>query len=429
MTDGNELTVEDIRQMYRPRIIDSEVKRSLSIFGGVLIAGPKWCGKSWTGIYHSKSEIFLAKGETKRLALLDPEGILKGEYPMLVDEWQEVPNLWDIARLNVDFSKHKGLYLFTGSTLPPKKSVSHTGIGRFARLRMRTLSLYESGDSSGKVSLSNLFNGVKTETTKSRLDYSGAIRLICRGGWPGAMNMDDNYALEIPAAYIEMVSNNDASLVDGKRRNPILVEKLLWSLARNTATSASINVLANDMAERGRRPSDATVTNYLGAIKKLFLVEEQHGWSPRLRSAARIQSSPRRHLTDPSLAAALLCNGQGELRQDPNTAGFLFESMCYRDLCIYASALGGEVCYYRDSDGTEVDFIIQLKDGRWGAAEAKMGTYEFEKAMCNLLKVKNKMVNGGVREPSFLMILNATGGIAVEREDGILEVPIDCLGP
>jgi len=426
MTD-DELTAEEIRQLYRPRIIDSTVERSLSIFGGALIVGPKWCGKSWTGIYHSKSEVLLTKKETKRLALLDPEGILKGEYPMLVDEWQEVPDLWDIARLNADFSKRKGLYLFTGSTVPPK--VSHTGTGRFVRLRMHTLSLYESGDSNGKVSLSNLFNNIRVETTKSSLDYSGAMRLICRGGWPGAMDMNDDYASEIPRAYIDMVANNDASQVDGKRRNPILVERLLWSLARNTATSASINVLANDMAERGKRPSDATVTNYLGAIKKLFLVNEQRGWSPQLRSAARIQSSPRRHLADPSLAATLLCGGAGELRQDPNTAGFLFESMCYRDLCVYTSALGGEVFYYRDSDGNEVDFVIQLKDGRWGAAEAKMGTYEFEKATHNLLKLRNKMVAGGVREPSFLMILNVTGGIAIEREDGIIEVPINCLGP
>ena len=429
MAGSNGLTIDDVRKLYRPRIIDSAVERSLSIYGGVLIAGPKWCGKSWTGMYHSRSAVFLVKEETKRLALLDPEMILQGEHPMLVDEWQEVPNLWDIARLRIDFSKNKGLYLFTGSTVPPQRSVSHTGTGRFARLRMRTLSLYESGDSNGRVSLSDLFSGIKTETTRSSLDYSKAICLICRGGWPGSLGMDDNDALEIPRAYIDMVVNNDASYADGKRRNPMLAEKLIRSLARNTATPASINVLGRDMAEGGKRPSDATVSDYLGALKKLFLVEEQFGWGPNLRSAARIQSSPRRHLTDPSLAAAVLCDGQEELKHDPNTAGFLFESMCYRDLCVYASALGGEVFYYRDSNGTEVDFIIQLKDGRWGAAEAKMGTYEFEKAANSLLNMRAKMVARGVREPSFLIILNVTGGIAVERKDGIVEVPIDCLGP
>jgi len=429
MVDDDELALEEIRKLYRPRIVDPIVEESLSIFGGVLIAGPKWCGKSWTGVYHSKSAIFLVKKETKRLALLDPEGILQGERPMLVDEWQTVPDLWDIARLNIDFSKRKGLYLFTGSTVPPQKPVSHSGTGRFVRLKMRTLSLFESGHSNGKVSLANLFNGIKTETTKSSLDYSESIRLICRGGWPGSMDMDDKDALKIPKAYIDMVANNDASQVDGKKRNPVLVEKLILSLARNTATSASVNVLANDMAERAKRPSDATVSDYLGALKKLFLVEEQPGWSPNLRSATRLRSSPRRHLTDPSIAAAVLCNGPGELRQDPNTAGFLFESMCYRDLCVYASALGGKVAYYLDSNGTEVDFIIQLEDGRWGAAEAKMGVHEFEKATDNLIKMRNKMVEGGVREPSFLMILNVTGGIAIERKDGIIEVPIDCLGP
>lgn len=429
MVHSDELTPNDIRQLYRPRIIDSKVERSLSVFGGVLIDGPKWCGKSWTGVYHSKSEVLLTDKETKRLVLLDPKGTLKGEYPILVDEWQEVPELWDIARLNVDFSKQKGLYLFTGSTKPPEKAVSHTGTGRFVRLRMHTMSLYESGDSNGEISLSNLFNGIKPETTRSSLDYSGAVRLIYRGGWPGAMGLDDDLASDIPKAYIDMIANNDASKVDGRKRNPIWVEKLLWSLARNTATSASINVLAKDMTEKGKAPSDVTVNDYLGALKKLFLVDEQRGWSPNLRSATRIQSSPHRHLTDPSLAAALLCNGPGELRQDPSTAGFLFESMCYRDLCVYASALGGEVCYYRDNNDLEIDFIIQLKDGRWGAAEAKMGTYEFEKATYNLMRFKNKMVAGGVREPSFLMILNANGKIAIKREDGIVEVPIDCLGP
>jgi predicted AAA+ superfamily ATPase len=429
MVDENELTVDEIRELYRPRVIDHEVKRSLSIFGGVLIAGPKWCGKSWTGIYHSKSAIFLVKEGTRERARLDPDEILRGERPMLVDEWQEVPNLWDIARLKIDFSKYKGLYLFTGSVIPSQKSVSHSGTGRFVRLRMRTMSLYESGDSSGEVSLSNLFSGIKTKTTRSSLDYSKIIHLICRGGWPESISREDVDAYETPRAYIDMVINNDASKVDGKRRNRILVEKLMLSLARNTATPASINVLGKDMAERGKRPSDPTIYDYLAALKKLFLVEEQHGWSPNLRSTVRIQSSPRRHLTDPSIAAALLCNGPGELKHDPNTAGFLFESLCYRDLCVYTSALGGEVFYYRDDDGTEVDFIIQLKDGRWGAAEAKMGRHQFEKATHNLLKLRKKMVASGAKEPSFLIILNVTGGIAVQREDGIIEVPIDCLGP
>jgi predicted AAA+ superfamily ATPase len=371
----------------------------------------------------------LAKKETKRLAQLEPDAVLKGEYPMLVDEWQEVPALWDIARLNIDFSARKGLYLFTGSTVPPQTSVSHTGTGRFVRLRMRTLSLCESGDSSGRISLSDLFNGVKTETVRSSLDYSKMIRLICRGGWPGSTGMNEDDALEVPRAYIDMVSNNDASAVDGKRRSPALTEKLMWSLARNTAASASVNLLTKDVNERGKSVSEATINNYLSALKKLFLVEEQWGWSPNLRSATRIQSSPRRHLTDPSLAAALLCGGPEELRQDPNTAGFLFESLCYRDLCVYASALGGEVFYYRDDDGAEVDFIIQLRDGRWGMAEAKMGVYEFEKATHNMSKVRKKMIATGAKEPSFMIILNVTGGIAAEREDGIIEVPIDCLGP
>jgi predicted AAA+ superfamily ATPase len=429
MIDENILTTKDIRGSYRPRIIDSAIERSLSTFGGVQIVGPKWCGKSWSGIYHSHSSIFLGDEDTKRSALLEPKAILQGEYPILVDEWQEVPKLWDIARLNIDFSAKKGMYIFTGSTTPPKNSTVHSGVGRFIPLNMHTMSLYESGESTGTVSLTEMFKGSSVEPVKSQLDYHKTVKMICRGGWPGAIGIDEDRIMDIPKAYIEKISKNDASKVDGKKKNPDLVKKLIRSLARNTATPASIDVLAKDIVRGGNPPSNNTVITYLEALKGLFMVEEQRGWSPNLRSTVRTQSSPRRHLTDPSLAAAALCGGPGELRQDPKTAGFLFESMCYRDLCVYTSAIGGEVFYYRDSNGLEVDFIIQLDDGRWGAAEAKLGAYEFEKATHNLFRMKEKMVAGGVREPSFMIILNATGGIAVKREDGIIEVPIDCLGP
>jgi len=429
MTMDDELTPEEIRKLYRPRIVDSTVERYISIFGGILIEGPKWSGKSWTGIRHSKSEIFLSKEENRKYAILDPEGALKGERPRLIDEWQQVTKLWDTARLKIDFSVNNGLYIFTGSTVPPETAVSHSGVGRFASLRMRTLSLYESGDSNGKISLSNMFDGNEINTVRSSLDYPEIIDLICRGGWPKAIGMKENVAIEIPRMYIKILSSSDISKVDGKKRNEELTRRLLLSLARNTATPASVNTLAKDISARGEQPSSATIIDYLGALKKLFMVEEQGGWDPNLRSVTRIQSSPRRHLTDPSLAAALLCGGPGELKQDPNTAGFLFESLCYRDLCVYAAPLGGEIYYYRDDDGLEVDFIIQLSDGRWGMAEAKMGYDEFDKAARNMIKVKNKMISAGAREPSVMMILNVTGGVAVKREDGIIEVPIDCLGP
>ena len=429
MVDDRELSVSEIRELYRPRIIDYEIEKYLSVFGGVLIVGPKWCGKSWTGINHSKSEIFLGKGDTKRLALLEPEAVLRKEYPLLVDEWQEAPNLWDVARMNIDFSRRSGLYIFTGSTTPPSQAVSHSGTGRFVRLKMHTLSLYESGNSDGHVSLSKLFDGIRPDAALSPLNFSAAVDLIYRGGWPKAVGRDDAFANEIPKAYVTMVSEEDMSRVDGVKRSSAIAKKLLLSLARNTATSASIKTLANDIGERGERPSDSTVNNYLDALRKLFLVEEQFGWNPNLRSTVRIQSSPRRHLADPSIAASLLCKGPGELRQDPNTAGFLFESMCYRDLCVYASAIGGDVFYYRDDDGLEVDFVIQLNDGRWGMAEAKLGVYEFDKAARNLLKVKDKVAAAGSRDPSFMIILNATGGMVHTRPDGITEVPVDRFGP
>ncbi|MDR0523539.1 MAG: DUF4143 domain-containing protein [Candidatus Methanoplasma sp.] len=430
MGENADLPAEDIRDAYKPRLIDNKVKRLLSIHGGVLITGPKWCGKSWTGMMHSKSAISMANDVSRRLAQLDPQSALSGERPRLIDEWQELPGLWDSARLKIDASRKKGLFLFTGSYLPSDKATAHSGAGRFALLKMRTMSLFEYGYSNGAVSLSGLFDGKAFETTYSSLNYSKAVRLICRGGWPDAMQMSDEDSVEIPKAYLEILYDHDSSRVDGRKRSPEKMKKIVMSIARNTATCATLRSIASDMAGKGGRgPSENTVADYLGALKRLFLLEEQSGWSPNLRSATRMRSSPKRHLTDPSLAAAAICNGPGELERDPNTAGLLFESLCYRDLCIYVADLGGEVCYYSDNSGLEVDFVIQLKDGRWGAIEAKMGTSEFEKATRNLNRLRDKMVSGGLREPSFLMILNVTGQIAIRREDGIIEAPIDCLGP
>lgn len=418
---------ERVIKEYRPRVVDDRVSALLSSFGGLLIVGPKWCGKSWTGIRYSKSIFFVGDEDSAALASLDPSIALEGEQPRLIDEWQDVPKLWDVARRNIDLYGKKGVYIFTGSTVPPLKRTSHSGTGRFARIRMYPLSLFESGDSSGAVSLSRLFAGDKVRNTKSNLDYRKAVGLICRGGWPAAIGVEEEAGLDIPYMYIESVIGSDMYRLDGKERERNLLKIVLESLARNNATSAKLSVIVKDISENGGSASDSTVYDYIAAFKKIYVIEEQKAWATSLRSRARIRTSSKKHFTDPSLAVAALSATPEILIRDVRTAGLLFESLCYRDLCVYATASKGKVYHYRDSADLEIDNIVELSDGRWGAAEVKLGTSEFDKAAKNLLTLKEKVGNG--KEPSFLMILCASGGLAYTREDGVLVVPVDLLGP
>jgi len=425
----SEQSVSDMRSRYRPRIVDALVSKELEAFGGILITGPRSCGKSWTGMNHSRSAAFIGYGNTTELASIDPQAALEGEFPHLVDEWQEVPVLWDHARRNIDMSSKKGMYIFTGSTAPPMERTRHTGIGRFATLEMRTMSLFESGDSSGSVSLLDLFDTGMAETVRSGIDYRKMINLICRGGWPGALGLDDETAIRIPYQYMRSITEMDMSRIDGKRRSRSTVKTILGSLARNNATLAGNSKLAEDIRSSGITISEPTLRSYLDVLKKLYVIEEQDAWNPSLRSRTRIRTAPKRHFADPSLAAAVLGARPDILRNDPETAGFLFETLCYRDMSVYALPMNGHVFHYRDSSGLEVDQIIRLDDGRWGAAEIKIGMSGFGKAAANLARLKEKMISSGVGAPSFLMILNATGTAAHTRPDGITEVPIDCLGP
>ena len=420
---------EEIRRNYRPRIIDREISEMLSIFGGVLIAGPRSCGKSWTGLKHSNSAFFLGDENTSDLASMDPQAVLTGEYPRLIDEWQDVPKLWDLARRNIDFGLRKGMYIFTGSSLPPLDKTRHTGIGRFARLQMRTMSLYESGSSNGGVKLSELFSAGRTDVVRSGLDYQKAVALICRGGWPGVLEIDDEKAMRVPYEYINSIAELDTARIDGVKRNAAIMKLVLRSLARNNATSAKASVITADISEIGGDVSEQTVRSYIEFLKKIYIIEEQPPWHPSLRSRIRVRTSPVRHYTDPSLAAAALGANPKTLWKDTKTTGLLFESLCYRDLSIYASAIRANVFHYRDNSDLEVDAVIETGGGDWGAVEVKMGRNQFDKAAANLIRMKNKMVEAGCREPSFMMILNATGGVANTRPDGVVEVPIDCLGP
>ena len=396
--------------------------------GGVQIVGCKWCGKSWTGTMHSRSSVYIGTSENRKLAEMSPETILSGEEPRLIDEWQDVPNLWDVARYKIDFENRKGMFIFAGSSIPPIGSTSHTGTGRFATVTMRPMSLFESGISSGSVSLSEMFNGNVTVSGKSEMNYEKAVRIICRGGWPSNLDLSDDDAFEIPRRYGTSIVVSDLSRIDGRKRNRDNLNRLLGSLARNLATAATINTLIKDMSGEDSKLSENTVKDHLTILKKMFVIEDQYGWKPDIRSGTRIRSSPKRHFVDPSLAVVFLKTNSDRLIRDPNTSGFLFESLCYRDVSIYSSALGGNVSYYRDSNGLEIDLIVETNDGRWGAIEVKMGHADVDEGACNLLRLKKKFTNLA-DGPSFMMVLCATCGGAYMRNDGVAVVPIDCLGP
>jgi predicted AAA+ superfamily ATPase len=417
-------------QIYRPRIIDSVIDKRLKSAGAVLITGPKWCGKSTTGLFHTRSSASMDVPETREQYRLAPSLVLDGEYPRLIDEWQDTPDIWDRVRRRIDESRQKGLYVFTGSATPATEP-SHTGTGRFSRVPMRTMSLFELGESSGTVSLKSLFNGGQLTPQASGLDYYKTVRLVCRGGWPGILDMDDESALAVSKDYIETIALSDISRVDGMPRDPGKVRLLLRSLARTVTTSAKVSTIRADIfsgIDDDEGVSERSIHSYLTALKRIFVLYEQAAWTESLRSKARIRTMPLRHLADPSLAVAAISATPAMLLHDTETMGLFFESLCVRDLDVYVQALGGRVCYYRDESGFEVDAIVQLDDGRWGAVEVKMGIHQFDEAAANLLRLKDRM-REALPPPSFLMILNATAGFSATREDGVLIVPLDLLGP
>ncbi|GHT84532.1 ATPase AAA [Spirochaetia bacterium] len=415
---------------YRPRILDAELKQYLKAFGGVLLTGPKMCGKTWTGLNQAASSVYIDDEDNFRRASITPDLVLEGDYPRLVDEWQVVPHLWDKARRIIDRVHRPGLFIFTGSAVPALEKTLHSGVGRFVNLQMRPMSLFESGDSSGAVSLGALFNGEKIKPAASSLDFKKAVHLICRGGWPAGLWVTGEAALSIPRGYLSMIIESDISRVDGVTRSPDKVRLFLRSFARNSATMAGAAVLIKDMREheeKGNISADS-VDSYLNALKQIFIIDEQQAWQPSLRSKTRLRTSPKRHFIDPSLAAAAMDASPEILIRDPKTAGFLFESLCYRDLQIYAAALHGKVYHYRDEKNLEVDAVIQLDDGNWAAVEVKLGDFEFDMAAKHLLELKRKMTEQNDR-CIFLLILTATGGAAYTRDDGVHVVPLDCLKP
>jgi predicted AAA+ superfamily ATPase len=420
-----------MKENYLKRISDEKLNLLLRAMGAVLIEGPKWCGKTSSAEKVAGSVLYMQDPDTakanKLTAQTRPSLLLEGETPRLLDEWQIAPELWNAVRFAVDKRRAKGQFILTGSVIPTRTDDMHTGTGRIARMKMRTMSLFETGDSTGEISLKALFDGNTDMEGQSNLTIEKLAFVINRGGWPVvARETDEIIALTVAADYVEAVANEDISKADGIEKNPARVKALMRSLSRNISNEARTTTILNDLIANDEALSQATVDQYINALKKIFVIEDLPAWGARLRSKTAIRTTAKRHFTDPSIAAASLRATPRRLLADFNTFGFLFESLCIRDLRIYSESIDGNVFHYRDKSGLEIDAIIQLADGRWGAAEVKMGAGEIEDAAANLLKLRQIVDTEKMNEPLFLMVLTGTE-YAFQMKNGVWVVPIGCL--
>ncbi|MCL2137778.1 MAG: DUF4143 domain-containing protein [Coriobacteriia bacterium] len=418
---------------YMPRIIDKAITDNLKAFGAICIEGPKWCGKTWTSAFHSNSMIYIGDPtnsfQNRRLAEVSPELVLEGEIPRLIDEWQEVPPIWDAVRNAVDMNPQKGQYILTGSATPNRTGILHSGAGRIARLRMRPMSLYESGDSSGSVSLEELCNNILAPAMTGDVDLKKLIELIIRGGWPGSISLPLEQAMLLPRQYLDAIIADDVYRMDGIKRNSMKMQLLLRSLARNESTTSSNNTLRNDLKSNDDESIDQeTVVEYLDIFKRLYLTENQPPFSVGLRSSIRVKQAEKRHLVDPSLACALLGVAPDALLKDLNTLGFLFEALCERDLRIYAESFGGRLYHYQDYKGREIDAVVELPDGRWSAFEIKLGANQIDVAAQNLLAIQDEMKHEQSNQPPIaLCVICGMSNAAYKRADGVHVVPLTAL--
>ncbi len=419
---------------YRRRVLDQLLKRKLKGIGAVLIEGPKLCGKTTTAEQIAKSILYMAKPdemqENIRLAELNPTLLLDGTFPRLIDEWQLAPQLWDAVRFEVDHRDKTGQFILTGSAVPADRSkIFHTGTGRIAWLKMRTMSLYESGESNGMISLKQLFDGHRSIVAKNTLNLEDIAYLICRGGWPTALDQDKEEALERAYDYYDAIVNVDISRVDGVKREPERTKRLMRSYARNLGTSVSLSVLRSDIVANDEKSlSENTVLSYLKALKHIFVIDDLPAWNPNLRSKTAVRSANTRYFSDPSIGVAALGLGPQDLIKDLKTFGFFFETLCMRDLRVYTDALGGTVYHFRDKNGLECDAVIHLRNGHYGLIEIKLGGEELIESGASTLKnLAEKIDTEKMYKPSFLMVLTAVGRFAYQREDGVLVVPIGCM--
>lgn len=421
---------------YKSRIADEILQKKLKGKGAVLIQGPKWCGKTTTAEQIAGSILYMANPEDKKqnltLADISPSLLLKGEVPRLIDEWQLAPKLWDAIRFEIDHRQEEGQFILTGSAVPANMDdVTHSGTGRFSWLTMRPMSLFESGESNGGVSLDSLFTKSDTISAINDLSLEDVAYLCCRGGWPRSIFMEKEIALEQAFDYYDAVVNSDISRVDGVNRNSERAKKLMRSYARNIGSQANNETLKNDMINNDSFSLDTdTVLSYVNALKKIFVIEEVSSWNPNLRSKIAIRTSDTRYYTDPSIAVAALGIGPDDLINDLNTFGLVFENLCIRDLRVYAESINGDVYHYRDATDLECDAVIHLRNGSYGLIEIKLGgEHLIDEGAKNLLQLQDKIDTTKMNNPSFLMVLTATGKYAYKREDGIYVVPIGCLKP
>jgi predicted AAA+ superfamily ATPase len=422
-------------QGYRPRLVDAEIGRFLSLFGAIEIAGPKWCGKTWSARAHGASITYVDRNGMLDVAQADPSIVLEGIRPHVIDEWQLAPSIWDTVRHAVDEASQKGNWILTGSSTPKKGTIRHSGAGRIGRVRMRPMSLQESGDSSAVVSLAGLFEG-RFQPQQVETSIRDVLTLSCRGGWPDALSVSPEDALLISREYLRAFIENT---MPQRGRSRDISGRLLASLARNVCQAATYKTLQSDMAGGEKDASSLisikTVTEYLAEFEALYLIDEVKGWAPPLRSRKRVQLKPKRYFADPSLAVAALGASPSSLIEDWQTLGLIFENLCLRDLLVYANALPGAamtpVRYYRDDAGLETDVIIERADGSWAALEIKLSDNKVEEGVASLTRLCKKLqhnTSARVREPEFLAVVVGVSHYARKTPEGVYVVPITALG-
>lgn len=422
---------------YRPRIADKLLENKLKGIGAVLVEGAKWCGKTTTGEQHAASVLYMdnPKDRTSNIQMvkINPDFLLNGATPRLIDEWQIAPELWDAVRFAVDHRDEDGQFILTGSVTPlsdeDDEKIHHSGVGRIARLRMRPMTLWESSDSTGEISLGVLFQGAEDVFGSCDKDLYDIAWLMCRGGWPRAVNQSKDIALGRAFDYYDTVVNVDVKEPDKVERNPERVKLLMRSYARNQGAQVSLGAICADMrANDSDTLDDRTVYSYLRALRGVFVIEDTKAWNPNLRSKSAIRTSDTRYFTDPSIAVAALGIGPDDLMNDLNTMGLFFETMCMRDLRVYAQALDGDVYHYRDGDGLECDAVVHLRNGSYGLVEIKLGGDSLiEEGVKSLKRLGKKIDTTRMKSPSFMMVLTAVGKYAYRRNDGVWLVPIGCL--
>jgi predicted AAA+ superfamily ATPase len=423
---------------YKRRIIDEKVEDYLQLFGAILIEGPKWCGKTWTSLNHANSVTYIMDPagdySNRTLSRINPAMVLPGEAPHLIDEWQVVPGIWDAVRFEIDQNPGYGKFLLTGSVTPPKYSYEHSGTGRIAAIRMYPMTMHESLDSDGKISLGAILKNVKFEPFTTNIDLIKLIDITIRGGWPETLKLPIKKAGKVAQEYINAVVRSELAHEDHSKRDQAKMRKLLRSLARNNATTASLKTLTMDtdgaerqfLTDKDVSISRDSIADYLKNLKDTFVIEEIPPWNPEIRSKAIMRQAPKRIFVDPSLAIAALGANSERLLHDLKTFGFMFENLCLRDLSVYTEFYGGSIFHYHDNSDLEIDAIVEMPDGAWGAFEIKLSYDQVEAAVKSLLRMKEKMTAAGAEAPACLAVITG-GGIARLRDDGVYVLPINAL--